>query len=228
MNTSQCTARLLASAVHDMRNVLAVIRESAGLAQDLAALADAPAAKNMSGGALAGKQRLEAALAEAQRSVGQGAALAEAMDYLAQSGGAESGEHGGPCDLARVNRSFCLLAGRQARAAQIGLVSGESAEPVWSAVPPMDVLRALLEIFDLCASVGGQVQLRFTAGRRQKEEGIVVEVLEGANRELALAAMTGSPMLSGMRPGWRAALMPWREQGPRFFLSLSACDSDAA
>ena len=76
MNTSQCTARLLASAVHDMRNVLAVIRESAGLAQDLAAMADAPAARNVSG-ALAGKQRLEAALAEAQRSVGQGAALAE-------------------------------------------------------------------------------------------------------------------------------------------------------
>lgn len=224
MNTSQCTARLLASAVHDMRNVLAVIRESAGLAQDLAAEESARAA----GGALAGKQRLEAALAEAQRSVGQGAALAEAMDYLAQSGGAESGEHSGPCDLARVNRSFCLLAGRQARAAQIGLVSGECSEPVWASVPPMDVLRALLEIFDLCASVGGQVQLRFTAGRRQKEEGIVVEVLEGANRELALAAMTGSPMLSGMRPGWRAALMPWREQGPRFFLSLSACDSDAA
>ena len=227
MNTSQCTARLLASAVHDMRNVLAVIRESAGLAQDLAALADSSAARN-AGGALAGKQRLEAALAEAQRSVGQGAALAEAMDYLAQSGGAESGEHSGPCDLARVNRSFCLLAGRQARAAQIGLVSGECSDPVWASVPPMDVLRALLEIFDLCASVGGQVQLRFTAGRRQKEEGIVVEVLEGANRELALAAMTGSPMLSGMRPGWRAALMPWREQGPRFFLSLSACDSDAA
>ena len=39
MNESQCMARLLASAVHDMRNVLAVIRESAGLAQDLATLA---------------------------------------------------------------------------------------------------------------------------------------------------------------------------------------------
>ncbi|MBB5142330.1 sensor histidine kinase [Desulfovibrio intestinalis] len=230
MNTSQCTARLLASAVHDMRNVLAVIRESAGLAQDLAALADASGSGKTGGNsdAAAGQQRLGLALTEVQRSVGQGAALAEAMDYLAQSGGAESGEHGGPCDLVRVNRSFCLLAARQARAAQINLVSGESAEPVWAAVPPMDVLRALLEIFDLCASVGGQVQLRFTAGRRQKEEGIVVEVLEGANRELALAAMTGSPMLSGMRPGWRAALMPWREQGPRFFLSLSACDSDAA
>ena len=46
MNESQCMARLLASAVHDMRNVLAVIRESAGLAQDmvqLAAGADKPA-----------------------------------------------------------------------------------------------------------------------------------------------------------------------------------------
>ena len=224
MNVSQCTARLLASAVHDMRNVLAVIRESAGLAQDLAALASSSAGGS---GSAAGPQRLEAALAEVQRSVGQGAALSEAMDYLAQSGGADSGEHAGPCDLVRVCRSFCLLAARQARAAQIGLASGESAEPVWAAVPPMDVLRALLEIFDLCASVGGQIRLRFPAGRRQKEEGIVVEVLEGGNRELALAAMTGSPLLSGMRPGWRAALMPWREAEPRFFLSLSACDSDA-
>lgn len=233
MNVSQCTARLLASAVHDMRNVLAVIRESAGLAQDLAALAPSSPAASAGGsaggsnGPAAGQQRLEAALAEVQRSVGQGAALAEAMDYLAQSGGAESGEHAGPCDLVRVCRSFCLLAARQARAAQIRLANGASAEPVWAAVPPMDVLRALLEIFDLCASVGGQVHLRFTAGRRQKEEGIVVEVLGGGNRELALAAMTGGPMLSGMRPGWRAALMPWREAEPRFFLSLSACDSDA-
>ena len=46
MTDSQCMGRLLASATHDMRNVLAVIRESAGLAQDmvqLAAEADKPA-----------------------------------------------------------------------------------------------------------------------------------------------------------------------------------------
>ncbi len=220
MNESQCMARLLASAVHDMRNVLAVIRESAGLAQDLASLAGSKAVS------APGAERLSSALSEVQRSIIQGAALSEAMDYMAQAGGMEPGG-AGPCDLARVCRSFCLLAARQARAAQIRLANGESAEPVWAAVPPMDVLRALLEIFDLCTSVGGQVHLRFTAGRRQKEEGIVVEVLEGGNRELALAAMTGGPMLSGMRPGWRAALMPWREAEPRFFLSLSTCDSDA-
>ena len=213
MNESQCMARLLASAVHDMRNVLAVIRESAGLAQDLAALAGGKTV------AAPGAERLSSALSEVQRSIIQGAALSEAMDFM-EPGSA------GPCDLARVSRSFCLLAARQARAAQIQLTSGETEEPVWANVPPLAVLRSLLEVFDLCASVGGQVNLRLTAGRRQKEEGIIVEALEGANREMALAAMTGSPMLDGMRPGWRAVLMPWRDAGPRFFLSISACDSE--
>lgn len=221
MNDSQCMARLLASAVHDMRNVLAVIRESAGLAQDLTVLSGR--ADKSSGG----DDRLVTALAEAQRQIIQGAVLAEGMDYIAQAGNVEDGENAGPCDLARVCRVFCLLAGRQARAAQIRLVSGENEEPVWAAVPALAVLRSLLEVFDLCASVGGQVDLRFTAGQRQKAEGIVIEVLEGANRELALAAMTGSPLLSGIKPGWRAALLPWREAGPRFFLSLSACESES-
>ena len=219
MNESQCMARLLASAVHDMRNVLAVIRESAGLAQDLASLAGGKSVSAQ------GTERLSTALGEVQRSIIQGAALSEAMDFMAQAGGMEPGS-AGPCDLARVSRSFCLLAARQARAAQIHLISCETDEPVWANVPPLAVLRSLLEVFDLCASVGGQVTLRLTAGRRQKDEGIVVEALEGPNREMALAAMTGSPMLDGMRPGWRAVLMPWRDAGPRFFLSISACDSE--
>ena len=50
--------------------------------------------------------------------------------------------------------------------------------------------------------------------------------MEGPNREMALSAMTGSPMLDGIRPGWRAVLMPWRDAGPKFFLSISACDSE--
>ena len=150
MNESQCMARLLASAVHDMRNVLAVIRESAGLAQDLASLAGGRAVSAQ------GTERLSTALGEVQRSIIQGAALSEAMDFMAQAGGMEPGG-AGPCDLARVSRSFCLLAARQARAAQIHLTSGETDEPVWANVPPLAVLRSLLEIFDLCASVGGQV-----------------------------------------------------------------------
>ena len=112
MNESQCMARLLASAVHDMRNVLAVIRESAGLAQDLATFAGGKTV------AAPGAERLSSALSEVQRSIIQGAALSEDMDFMAQAGGMEPGS-AGPCDLARVSRSFCLLAARQARAAQM-------------------------------------------------------------------------------------------------------------
>ena len=215
MNDSQCTARLLASAVHDMRNVLAVIRESAGLAQDMVGLATEAMPKS---------ERLLAALSEVQRQVAQGAALAEGMEYLAQAGGAEGAESSGPCDLARVCQIFCRVAARQARAAQMRLTCQESDEPVWAPVPALEVLRSLLEVFDLCASVGGQVELKLSAGRCRKTEGIVIEVQEGANRDLALSAMTGSPLLNGIRRGWQAALMPWRDSGQRFFLSLVARD----
>ena len=36
MDRSECTSRLLASAMHELRNALAVIRESVGLASDVA------------------------------------------------------------------------------------------------------------------------------------------------------------------------------------------------
>lgn len=218
MNDSQCMARLLASAVHDMRNVLAVIRESAGLAQDMVGLGAETPPKS---------ERMLAALSEVQRQVAQGAALAEGMEYLAQVGGAESSESSGPCDLARVCGIFCRVAARRARAAQMRLLCQESEEPIWASAPALEVLRSLLEVFDLCASVGGHVELKFAAGRWQKTEGIVIEVRDGANRELALSAMTGSPRLSGMRPGWQAALMPWRDSGQRFFLSLAPRDTES-
>ena len=63
-----------------MRNVLAVIRESAGLAQDLATLAGGKTV------AASGAERLSSALSEVQRSIIQGAALSEAMVTLAYSG----------------------------------------------------------------------------------------------------------------------------------------------
>ena len=132
-----------------------------------------------------------------------------------------------PCDLVRVAGTFCLMAARRARAVQMVLESAGSEEPVWSAVPALAVLRALLDIFDLCASVGGQVKLRFSAGRQNKVEGIIIEVCDGANRDMALAALTGSPLLNARpRPGWQALLMPWRDPAQRFFLSISACGSE--
>ncbi len=200
MTDSQCMGRLLASATHDMRNVLAVIRESAG-------------------------PRVIKALKEAQQQILRGAALAECMEYLAQVSHSEN--ESAPCDLARVAGTFCLMAARRARAVQMVLECADSEEPVWSAVPALAIMRALLDIFDLCASVGGQVRLRFSAGRQNKAEGIIIEVCDGANRDMALAALTGSPLLNARpRPGWQALLMPWRDPAQRFFLSISACGSE--
>ncbi len=227
MNENPCMARLLASAVHDMRNILAVVRESAGLAQDIAAFAASQKASGDGAAAPAkGKNRIAASLEEVQRAVQQGAALSEAMDYMAQAGGADGRNTSGPCDLTRACRSFQLLAARQARAVQMVLISGETEEPVWINVPALNVLCSLLEVFDLCAAVGGQVTLRFTAGRLHKHEGIIVDVLDGPNRDMVLAALTSAHMLSTMPPGWRAALMPWRDTGSRYFLSLVACETD--
>ena len=91
MTDSQCMGRLLASATHDMRNVLAVIRESAGLAQDmvqLAAGADKPA-----------DPRVIKALKEAQQQILRGAALARLTGHLAPLG--HSGNANSHCDAAR-------------------------------------------------------------------------------------------------------------------------------
>lgn len=226
MNENQCMARLLASAVHDMRNILAIVRESAGLAQDIAAFVAGQKAAKDGAGLSARGDRIVASLEEVQRAVQQGAALSEAMDYMAQAGGADGRNTSGPCDLTRTCRSFQLLAARQARAVQMVLINGETEEPVWINAPALNVLRSLLEVFDLCAAVGGQVTLRFTAGRLHKQEGIVVDVLDGPNREMVLAVLTGAHVLSTMPSGWKAALMPWRDTGSRYFLSLVASETD--
>lgn len=226
MNENQCMARLLASAVHDMRNILAVVRESAGLAQDIAAFAASQKPSADGSGQAARGKRIASSLEEVQRAVQQGAALSEAMDYMAQAGGADGRNSSGPCDLTRACRSFQLLAARQARAVQMVLISGQTKEPVWINAPALNVLRSLLEVFDLCAAVGGQVTLSFTASRLHKQEGIVVDVVDGPNKEMVLAALTGAHMLSTIPPGWRAALMPWRDTGSRYFLSLVACETD--
>ncbi len=85
MTDSQCMGRLLASATHDMRNVLAVIRESAGLAQDMVQLA--------AGADKSADPRVIKALKEAQQQILRGAALAECMGTWPRSAIARTRTH---------------------------------------------------------------------------------------------------------------------------------------
>lgn len=216
MKDNMCISRLLASSLHDMRNVLAIIRESAGLAQDVSSLGGQAA-----GNADGNREILLSSLQSVQNSVVHGAALVEAMDDMAQLESQKNAPNP-TCDLSRVCRSFCCMAARWARGVRIQLAAQESSEAVWAALPASAVYCALLDILDLCASVGGQVSLNFTAAHWNKKEGILVELVGGENLALVLAAMTGNPALESSAPDWQASLVSCHDAGQRFFLSLSA------
>ena len=197
-----CMARLLASAVHDMRNILAVIRESAGLAQDLTSLDSTGPVQEEH------KKELASSLDEVRRQVLLAAQLAEGLEFMAQ---ADMVEGAASCDLARVCRLFCRMATR--------LQSSEHEEPVWAAVSPLDVLQALLDILDVCIAVGGRVDLSFTAARRLHDEYVEVRVSGGENTALALSALTGNPLQDKscqclLRPGSEAGtfILVWRSK----------------
>lgn len=209
MSHNPCMARLLASAVHDMRNILAIIRESAGLAQDLAQLAK---------GGDSDRAELSSSLDEVRRQVLLAVQLAEGLEFIAQ---ADMAGDAASCDLARICSLFCRMAARQARAARIRLANGQCGEPVWAATPSMDVFQALLDVLDLCVSVGGKVELELAAGQQGGNPGIVLRVAGGDNAELALSAMTGSSAPGGRSGKRQANLLPGLGPGS-FFLAWQA------
>ena len=95
MDRSECTSRLLASAMHELRNALAVIRESVGLASDVARI-------QARGGDAAGniskemKDRTVEGLEDVQRQVSRASELADAVDFLGEAVAAASSPGGAP------------------------------------------------------------------------------------------------------------------------------------
>lgn len=213
MNTAECMGRLMSSATHDMRNVLAVIRESAGLAQDML---------HVSGTDLPGGRRLHTALEQVQEQVLRGAALAESMGNLAACAPGcddEDGENAASCDVGRVIRDFCCMAARRGRACGLELTAHADADPVVAEAAALDIFRALLAVFDVCASVGGGVRLHFSPVRRGRGAGVMCEVeRQGDNVDMVVSALTGCPLLTPDSNGWMARLVPWRDATARRFL----------
>lgn len=212
MHNSECIGRLVNSATHDLRNVLAVIRESTGLIQDILQQAH----KGSGAGALGTcpplprPDRLRQALQSVQEQVSHGAELAEAMGYLGQC--AEYRDEGAiPCDLTRITRDFCVMATRRGKACALELQCPPTAEPILSPVAPLEVFRALLNVFDVCVSVGGGVRVRFKPmpqARQQDAAVIACDVLDGgANTDMSIAALTGHPLLSPHQAGWTEKIL---------------------
>lgn len=221
----QSTARLLASSLHEMRNILAVIAESAGLARDVATFS---AQDGTNTGPNAGM--MDSALQGTQEGTENASRLVSAMEYMAQTCGPHAATDLS-CNLDRACQGFCLMAKRWAKSVCIVLTSGAAQEPVWAALPVPVLHDALLEILDLCASVGGQVALNLTAGHWNKAEGIFVTLAGGDNVPLALSAMTGKTAFDASDGDYLVTLAPCPgENGAsyRFFLSFAGTDAAKA
>lgn len=219
MHNSECIGRLVNSATHDVRNVLAVIRESVGLAQDILARTD-PAMPRL--------QRLLQALQTVQEQVGHGAALAEGMGYLGQCAEYAQDNSEPGCDLCRIAQDFCTMAARRGKACALLLSCRPAAEPVLSPVAPLEVFRALLSVFDACVAVGGGVSLCFRPVIRHRAACMECEVLDGGkNRDMVIAALTGHPLLHLPNPSsaalWAEKILPGvSSAGQRFVLPMES------
>lgn len=234
MTNEECMGRLVVSATHDLRNALAVIRECAGLSEDMLRMA-----AEGKGDVNARVPRMLEALAQAQAQVRRGAALAESMGHLANSasGGADGG--GSPanrCDLNRVVEDFCVMIARRGKACALETEACPAPEPVMAATSALDVFRDLLDVFDACAAVGGGAHLRL-APTVLKSAGIstgavACEVVShGENTDMVLAALTSCPLLRPARSGrdswphWLSRLVPGgQEAGRRFVLPVNTAE----
>lgn len=221
MDRSECSSRLLASAMHELRNALAVIRECVGLASDVARLQarGGEGARNIPKGMTA---RTVQDLDEVQRQVSRASEIADAVDFLGEA--STSAGRSAQCDLARVASVFCVLARRRARAFHMELLAEASSEPVWCARDAMDVLLDLLAVFDICASAGGDVQVCFKAQRRKEGPGLLVSLgAGGETKEMVVSALAGSGSLMPDQGGWASRLVPWVSGDTKhFWLSLGA------
>ena len=164
MNDRECAGRLIASTTHELRNVLAVLRETSGLAQDLLAC-----------GTAAAREKLPATLRETGRSVERIAALADSLDGLAQGA---AGRREPCCDVGAVARAFCRMMARAGKAC--GIMFDETASSAPSVPAPLeafDAHLALMNVFDVCAAAGGGVALALTAEVRHAMCGLLLEAL---------------------------------------------------
>lgn len=161
MRDIECVGTLAASATHDLQNALAVIRESAGLMQDILHLA---------GDALPRGERMKALLATISDQVARGGELALCLNSLAHAWEEENG------DLGRVIDEFVVLAARGGRMRGVTLEAGEHAA-VRSPLTGISLRRALLNTVSACADAGQGYRLRLTATRFNSEAGVLFELV---------------------------------------------------
>lgn len=147
--------RIAASFTHELKNVLAIVKETSGLMEDLLAVTREDAFPH--------RERFARAVATIQSQVGRGVDLATRMNRLAHAP-----DHArAAVELNDTLTQVALLAERLARIKGVAIEAIPSAEGVSLVTSPVGIQRALFTALECCwtaMSSGAGVEARVQAG----------------------------------------------------------------
>jgi hypothetical protein len=181
--------------VHDLQNVLAVIKESAGLMTDLMAMSKPGAFKH--------QDKFQALVALIGEQVARAQLLAENLGRLGQAALADGEER---CELTSLARRIVFLSRRHARSRRVDFeVQGEPAE---LRANPLQVMQSLFAAMQGCLDSlpeGAKVCMQVEGPHGEAGEPRITFVCDGADGACKLAAerlgAAGLPGLPGLEGG---------------------------
>jgi C4-dicarboxylate-specific signal transduction histidine kinase len=130
--------KITAGSTHEMKNVLAIIRESSGLIEDLMALSrEAP---------IPHREKFQKALATIKAQIQRGVEITDRLNRFAHSPDAEIAR----IDLAETSEQLITLARRFARLKNIALDTNPPKQPLAVVTRPIRLLMALFGCLECC------------------------------------------------------------------------------
>jgi len=190
-------AEVTASVTHEMRNVLATIRESAGLVGDLVEMVPE--------GSFPRKERVAKALKSIEEQVERGVELAGKLNRFAHS----IDERWAQVSLEEVVEEICLLLSRKARNRRVNLIPMYGGQGVWVQADPFYLRYIICRCLDHYLEgmeAGGSVEIRIQASEKGRTVKITsprssggVESPHAQRRELVIESLDSSCGVEVMR-----------------------------
>lgn len=187
---------VLASVTHEMQNVMAIIKESGALADDILAINGPPRLKH--------GDKLHAALGNIQEQVGRGRDLMLMLNGFAHA----AADHPESGDLRRFARQICVLAERMARLKECGLAAGLDGPPVFvrgnALMLMQSVYLGLAAVLEDCEA-GDLVRVSIAdAGTGAPADGSVILRIQAENGRAAPDCSGPAPLMNALGGGCRA------------------------
>lgn len=205
---TECVGLLTASASHELQNALAVIRESAGLMQDIMSLA---------GDALPRRDRMMQLVALIQQQVVRGGEIAGGLNGLGHAWQEEGS------DLHRVLEEFAILAGRLGHMHGVTVGLERSSGKVRAPKAGLALRVALFDALQTCFRHAPGISLTLSPLRYNGVSGVLMHITPSTNAAHTInkEALSAEFVASGIIPIGADAVaeLPMYSLGLNYFLS---------